>query len=322
MAWFSRFQSCISGTSNFEKRKSRPSHHRQLLERQIMKLKFAVFGNCQVHAVAEILADHAPFTDRFEIVPTTPVYLLTDDTRQSAVDQAVNFDILLYNQVSDKYAPATSQAVLDSLPSGAKAIKMVSMWFGGYTPDVFYAHGSPAGEPSVYHHSIIAGGVLRGWTADRIITAFSTPGWIDAAYIQQAWNDSLEKLFSREADCDLKMVRFLQANATKRRLFHTLNHPQARLFYIAAQQVLARLEVAPLGDEVKAKHLRILSNIRSPISESVRVALGLEFPSPAPRIGVSDISLRQFVEMFCQYYKRYPEVIEAHRERLEEFPLG
>lgn len=107
-----------------------------------MKKRAIVFGNCQASAISRVLGDHPHFSQRFEIIPTPAVHVLTLKQREKLLSDVAECDLLIHQPVSDVYHPASTALLISSLNPCAKAISFPVCWFDGYFPDMTYLKAS------------------------------------------------------------------------------------------------------------------------------------------------------------------------------------
>jgi hypothetical protein len=112
-----------------------------------------IFGNCQAAAIARVLADHTPFTARYEILPCRAVHVLTAPEKASLQKAVASAELFIHQPVSDIYAPASTSALLAALSPEAEALSFPVCWFDGYFPDMVTLKGPTTGRFAMAYHS-------------------------------------------------------------------------------------------------------------------------------------------------------------------------
>jgi hypothetical protein len=282
------------------------------------KLRAGVYGNCQSEALRLVLRDHAPFSERFEILNIAPVHQMTAVQRQELIDLAPSLDLLITQSIGDAYAPATSSAVLASLRPTAQRIVIPGAWFNAYFPDVIYPrepNGAPLrGAPTDYHSYIVHRAFLQDAKKSEALRRLQLE--IDPAIVTENLSRNMAETRMREEGADVVLSDFIEERFRSEKLFHVVNHPSAPLIFHLADRVLDLLGLPITTQEARSKRAGLLDVIQWPIPPSIGKAIGATFAMPTSyRFAGADHSAAEFVDLYYAFYETRPDLLEHFRER-------
>lgn len=181
----------------------------------------SVYGNCQSKEISIMLSKSKNFVDAYG----TDTYLALNyifEKEHRPVDEIIeNFkktDILIYQPLSDKHYPYSTNHLLNYLPETCKKVSFPYIF-----NDAFW------GYP-------VAGNFKDGINGDFILSeAYDNP--ID----RFLYNVNITK--EKEADTVIKISQFILDNYIDVELFYTQNHPTPIIIKELCRQILNYLEI-------------------------------------------------------------------------------
>jgi len=285
------------------------------------KRRIGFFGNCQADQFERILAKYGPLTDKFDVVPVKPVYMMTVAERQLFLDCTVpSLDVIVTQHIGDAYKPSTTENILKCLKLNAEVIYFPSIWFDAHIPDIFWMH-APTGlsvpiAPATYHSRLIAHGYTEGLSVAEVAERFGSSDFYDPNFLDSTFQSNMEALSTREKSCDLVCVDFIADGFDSRCMLHTMNHPDISVLFWLMQQLMKILGVEALPDNLRAKYAHALAEIKWPIAASVREHFAMKFRRDQLILGGVPVTAAKFTEMYFEYYRANDALVDAHRQDL------
>jgi hypothetical protein len=291
-----------------------------------MPEKAILFGNCQAYAMASILSDHKPFTDRFSIIKTKAVHALSPPDREKLLRDVEGADLFIHQPVSDVYRPASTERLLSALRPAAKAISFPVSWFDAYFPDMTYlkAAGKKATTPLFdYPSRIFIHAYRAGRQAAGAAEIYSRLDLYDPQSLEEIARKNVTTLRAREQRLDIKIASYVETNFREKCLFFTINHPTGHLLYFKINAILRLLGIEQLAPEVKRKHSSILGAFRWKACPSAYRGLRLGFAGqPFFTSHNQHLNDTEMAEHYYSFYDADPALVEvnaglgAHNMRL------
>lgn len=260
-----------------------------------------IHANCQGDSLHRILASTPAFSNRFTVRKYTN-YL--EERVADADFEACN--LLLYQQLSDKWHDAASSALLARLPLGAQALCIPNMFFKGYWPlwtnKTFMAYGDIFME-------YLAGQGLDATEFLYLCTHADVPALYELdAMVEQ----SLEYERNKEVRCVVETVDIVQELWRTEKLFTTVNHPGSRLLLHVADGVLQALGLGRVPENVRAAFAQSCTDdFEQPIFPQVARHFGLPFVQADSQYAV--FGRRMTFAEYCQCY------LACRREGIPDF---
>lgn len=260
-----------------------------------------IHANCQGDSLHRILASTPAFSKCFIIRKYTN-YL-----EEKVMDIDLNnCNLLLYQQLSDKWHDAASSALLARLPLGAQALCIPNMFFKGYWPlwtnKTFMAYGDIFME-------YLAGQSLN---ATEFLYLCNHADVASLYPLDDMVEQSLEHERSKEVHCVVETVDMVQELWRTEKLFSTVNHPASRLLLHVADGVLQALGLGRVPDTVRAAFAEsCVDDFEQPILPQVGRHFGLPFAAENSQYAV--FGQRMAFAEYCQCY------FACHREGIPDF---
>ena len=126
--------------------------------------------------MAAVLSDHEPFTQRFDIVPFKPVYLMTRDDAASLEAEMHNVDLFIAQLISPNYLPPGTSGLRSRMQETGKALFFQIAWFNAYNPEMTYLKINGRnfqGAFGDYHSQIVFDAFCSGLTVDQAVHAMT-----------------------------------------------------------------------------------------------------------------------------------------------------
>lgn len=226
-----------------------------------------IHANCQGDALHQILASTPAFSQCFII------HKYTNYLEEKVTDEDFeNCNLLLYQQLSDKWHDTASSALVARLTLGAQALRIPNMFFKGYWPlwtnKTVMAYGDIFMEYLAGQHFTPAE-IVHLCTHAELATMYD----IDALVEQ-----SLEHERGKETNCVVETVDMVQALWRSEKLFTTVNHPASRLLLHVADGVLQALGLGQVPDTVRRAFTESWhDDFEQPVYPQVARHFGLSF---------------------------------------------
>lgn len=204
----------------------------------------AVVGNCQARPLASIFAASLP---NAQITATAIVHLLAD---KDEPDYAAFFeaaDVIFSQRVTDNYPCSFLRTSRLKETYGNKVICFPNLYYSGYNPELSYLRnearkpiGGPLGD---YHSRTIFKAWQQGLTVKEAVLRH-----YDIVYNQENYaglpEKSIQELYQREAETDVRIIDWIEAQLWRQRLFFTFNHPTQALL---KQLALSLIRLSDIG---------------------------------------------------------------------------
>lgn len=228
-------------------------------------------------------------------------------------------DLFLYQHISTTVyntvgapeidvADYSTENLLRRVPAHCRAVSIPSPYYSGYFPEGTTRDDIPAAFqtrrdlfPNFCFSRRLMGMLKAGKTAAEIVAVLEDPDLYTKKEIKVGGMMSLDKLQERERynRVDIPLTRFIKDNQTRKRLFHSTNHPTAVVFEYIITELFALLGVQAPPVVLDTDLMATVS--RPPILPCVRACLDLtdaSFGAPYYSFGVAFDSL----EAYVQYY--------------------
>jgi hypothetical protein len=277
-------------------------------------IKLVISGNCQAQLLEGMFATAAPDVS---LTRLEPVFKMREERKEQVLQAMSDADFIFMQRTSKNFflpwlTPGALRAAF-----GAKCIVWPNIYFDGYFPDTgyIYKHGigklvSPLED---YHLAPLIAARRLGMDvagAVRQIERFDAAGGA-------CFEASFAELERREQDVDVPISDFLRAEAARRRIVYTPNHPYndvlaeigarlARKAGIAFDQDAASRFSYRLEHIYLATFPSIVHELSLPF-DAATVFRGVEVSEVAPdRITLGarrDYSLPELVEAYWRIYE-------------------
>lgn len=237
-----------------------------------------IHANCQADPMLELLAGHAPFSERFVVEKYT-------NYRQEKIDptRLAACSVFIYQHLGDKWGEHASEHLLGLINPKALVLRLPNMLFKGYWP--FWTNHSPSDFGDFFLDKLIDMGlgkkeIMRLYLHNDLTRKFD---------FKAMFEESIAVEREKENGCLVEYVDFILQSFQKEQLFSTINHPRLRLIRRMTEAVLAALDLPGLSDS-DAAVLAFCNDpypeFALPIHPQVAAFHGLEFIGPDTRYEV------------------------------------
>ncbi len=283
----------------------------------------AFLGNCQSTPLRDICARHVPFKERFAPIRSLPLIHTMPAELQQLVRQKLipAIDLLVTQNLLHKNYPLRTAALL---PEARDLVVFPTCFFNGYHPDAMFLKDK---QGKTLQRTMLGGlhsaFVFQCFTtrkkAEDCARELSAGSWLGRR-IEHFVAQGFEELRKRERYWDIKLTDFFQERYKEGMLFHIVNHPEGGILHHFADQLMARLELAPLDEKIRLQTKRIMAE-----SEWI-------FPAPVARmLGVLESCSRdsfqvrnkiysplEYVESHYKYYADNPEIVSHNHAAVQK----
>lgn len=209
------------------------------------------YGNCQMAPIAEILARHKAFSEKY--MPVVMPFVCCSNDEIPFLYEKIWEDCtgLVAQWVSDDNrfgGRLSTRKLLEQLPVGAYFHRFPNIYFKGYFPQTYSIEGEEKipddleppraflwGDRVV--DTLVYGGKMADEIMDRIL---SLDFWPESEVIDKS-EQSLQEMARREHNCAVKIVDYLCKHYRERQLFYAPNHPVNEVLIEAAKRLLSVL---------------------------------------------------------------------------------
>lgn len=205
--------------------------------------KIVVIANCQARPIAKYINE---LSEECEVIEVGIVHLLDDDKKEYFQSKFEEADFIVAQQVSANYPCqfVTTKRLMEKYSS--KVISIVNLYFSGYNPELRYiripGHGTLKGPLGDYHIETFISGWKKGLSVEDTIALYNNVDHHEAVY-KKSIDDSLKELRKREAETELNISDYIQENLSRKKLFHTMNHPSEALLVKYSEMILEKIGV-------------------------------------------------------------------------------
>ena len=202
------------------------------------KIKIAIIGNCQVRPISQMLSLLNP---NIEVISIAIVHLMVSENREEYWRFFNRADLIITQLIADTYPCEFVQTNFLKKYFDYKIIKIVNLYYLGYTPDLMYIRNttqgtlkSPLGE---YHNKTFFEAFKKGLSIQDAMQNYNNYDYNKEQYSGIA-EKSLEELKKREYYTDIQIADFIEERLAKERLFFVFNHPSKKLLLELAKKIL------------------------------------------------------------------------------------
>lgn len=203
-------------------------------------MKIVFIGNCQAQALTQ-LAHYLELGAELVIVP--PVFDLGAFNTPEIKEKIYSADVVFSQRVNEDYPAEFIRPSVLRRELGDKVVIWPNIYFDGYFPGVRYVYaqnGSKVTGPlSDYHFLQIQQSYKDGVSPQAAWEAFISPQPSDILPTDPI-SDSIANLRHREQDVDVTMSDYIEANATRTKLFYSMNHPSDEVLIEALRRMVEK----------------------------------------------------------------------------------
>lgn len=276
-------------------------------------------GNCVTGVIPSFLATSSEFTERYEIIPVKPVFVIkSSQDVEEFRDTVSQCDVLVTQPISgEKYKNMgiDTASIKNILKSNARFFAVPTPYFTGYFPEQFYLHdangnlvGECEGLPAPYHNKVILYGYIHKMSAEQ--TYDMLYGEKSCENPEKILKDTITELQNREKSTSFPISDFIIQNFQKQRLFWTINHPTNALICYISEQIA---NVLSKDDNqkyiIKNIEKEFLNDWVTPILPSVEKKLKLEITDSWYNTKYTI----DFIKATYAYYDKHPELVSLNK---------
>jgi hypothetical protein len=158
------------------------------------------------------------------------------------------------------------------------------------------------GELPEYHYgdSMVLGMMKEGRSKREIIDTYTKLDIATKVDLLQVHRWCIGWQLEKERDTDVKVLGFINDHVRSVPTFGTMNHPANATMIHMADQILAMLDMKPLGRYAHEALFEVL-DFQMPIHPGIIRALGLGFVGPDSRYRIDEFRKLTFTEYLDQY---------------------
>lgn len=205
--------------------------------------KVVILANCQARPIAKYITE---LSEECEVIEVGIVHLLNDEQKECFHKKFDEADFIVAQQVSPNYPCqfVTTQNLLEKYSS--KVISIVNLYFSGYNPELRYVRipgqGTLKGPLGDYHIETFIDGWKKGLSVEDTVKLYNNIDYHKKIYTNSIDN-SFKELRKREAETELNISDYIQENLSRKKLFHTMNHPSEPLLMKYSEMILEKIGV-------------------------------------------------------------------------------
>ncbi len=217
-----------------------------------------IHANCQGDHLKAALESCPDFSRHFS------VYKYTNYLKEHIPEGIfTRCDLLLYQNLSDKWEEHSSRALMSALPGGANAICIPNMFCKYYWP--LWTNTAPVAFGDIFLEHLLG----LGLNLDEAATIYLR-GDLTAKYDLEALRrESLEVERRKEAGAPIKTTDIVEELWRDEQLFYTVNHPGEKLILHVAGEVLRLLGLGELPSGLREYFRADYEDIELPIHPRV-----------------------------------------------------
>ena len=290
------------------------------------KLKFSIYGNCQIGALRKILLYSAEFSAIYKEVQIRPFHL-KDKNEEAGVPKILkNVDLFIYQPILPQFQRGIipvygTEYLLTLLKDNAMAISFPVAYFTGYNPEsiIFrdnngYVLLQEEGNFSAVHDLNILMAYHHGMSWQDCVSYIQKDNIYTPELIETNVTDSLGLLIEREKSIDVKISDFIIENWQKQRLFFDPNHCANFLILYEANQILHLLGLPSLNPAILTGCPEYLSIARPFVYPNVRKHFALSFAEEPIQYNNRTFTLDGAVRKYFDYYSTHPERVRFNTD--------
>lgn len=206
-----------------------------------------LFGNCQIKVIAQYLSSHKPFTD---IYKTIKYFYIEDnvETLDSHKSYLLNLDLFIFQHCSkdalktDEESYTPSYIASHMIPSHCVIITLPSIYMNIDFLDPLGSTINNDRFPRYSFNQSVYDMILRQEPIASIASYFKKVHYSDYD-IEKHIAHAFESIRRKEAEnnTSIRISEFFRKNYLKRRLMHTVNHPNKYVFIFLMNEIYKSL---------------------------------------------------------------------------------
>ncbi len=263
-----------------------------------------IHANCQGDNLKALLLNTPSFSKFFDIQKYTNY--LNENIPNQSLDSCALF---IYQQLGEQWGDQATASLLQKLPAHTQCICIPNIFFNGYWPLWTNATHMAYGDMLIEHlanSGLNASEILHIYMNGNISTKFD---------LKQLIKLSREKELEKEKNSSIKTINIIDTHWREEQLFHTINHPGARLTLHVANAVLAKLGLGEVPPSTRNAYENMKEEFVQPIHPQVAEYFDIPFVTPTTLYNVYGQTLD-----FEQYTRAYIQCrLQQGPDKIDDF---
>ncbi len=291
------------------------------------RLKFSIYGNCQIGALGEILQCSAEFSLAYENVFVTAVHRISQSEEGRFAETIRNLDLFIHQPVAAAVYGSTRRLgtdhLLTRLKGSARAISFPSAYFTGYNPETIVwkdEDGNNVWDSFCNYHDLnILNAYYHGMSWRECLSYIQKSAVYTSELLEANLADSLGRLGERERRTNVTISAFIEENWRKERLFFGFNHCANSLLLHEANQILHLIGLPELDRAALAGRPEYMAENNDVlfVYPDVRNHFALSFAEEEIRVRGRTYTLEEAIKGYFDYYSTHPELVQHNIHRYQ-----
>lgn len=306
------------------------------------RINCAIIGTCQAEALYKMFSSVDSLTDLIDFSKLIIVHLATREEIDNFYHTIDNYDLIIHQPISDVYRNGviSTKRLMNAIRNKPiNSIMFPYIHWEGYFPSGGYLKDSGGKniqkDGVLYHDKFIIkyiiesipiecllneryiGNSLTNDQVEELIRGYGGMKRMNGYIIDRAFQ-SIRMLeireqqpFNYDKPVDVKITDYIQEFFSKKRLFHTMNHPcnnvlfkiAERILFLIKSNMIQKLNVFITMKTIKSIHTKeLLGDFIFPIYDEVRDSLQLEFNNYNCILNKKTISKERLIRIFFNHY--------------------
>lgn len=301
------------------------SHFQSILKRIAGKRQMVVlYGNCQAHAMTNLLSNNREFRQKYVICIMPKLWLDEDKEKfallaESGLLSCVDYFFTQQVRAENRFGyMASTEYMISLLSDRCKVITITNLYFMGYFPQYFpmfhndtelmrvdFMEGKILNTGRFIDHEVLKL-IVQGYSDEEILGRIASQDFFKAETLKAEVEKELEQFALREESNEIKMCDWIKAHYNKTLLFVTQNHPAKEALLEFARRILSFLDIEDLNIDCAE------DEILSPMPKDLRFII---YPSVIRAFGLPEQNFILHVKFRgCEL-----SVLRGIDEELEQF---
>jgi hypothetical protein len=281
------------------------------------RLKFSIYGNCQVRPLSKILQCSTEFSLIYQEVFVAPLHLISQDEVDRFAKTIGNLDLFIHQPVSARLFQGTrllgTERLLTCVRDSARVISFPVAYFTGYNPEAVYLRDKNGNAVvdgfCAYHDLNILKAYHHGMTWRECVSHIQKSAIYTSELLETNLADSLGRLRERERVTDVTISAFIEKNWREQRLFFNFNHCSNSLLLHEANQILHLLGLPTLDPAILTGRPEHLGDTRLFVYPHVRKYFALSFAEEPMQVSGRAFTLDDTIMAYFEYYSTRHELV-------------
>ena len=288
---------------------------------------YTIYANCQTSLIQAHLNLSEEFRQKYKYEAIPRNYVAIQQKLEIPEDVISRTKLLIYQPIDSKYETQSSSYLKSKVASDCVCISFPYVYFQGYWPEntknpvnkktkEFPFGKFPYGDLNLIEM------IAKGYDEDKILAKIEQEDFYKSDWVHQNFRQTLSELVKRETETDLKISKFIKDNYQYIRLFHAPNHPANAIGFNLANQILEKLEMAPISQIYPQEKF---ADYQLPIYPSVTKILDLKFANKENNYTVTftnhKLSFQDYIKAYIKQYSQTakPKMVNTSQNEIKEF---